>query len=562
MILAPHPYDELLSSFKLMRDAYRAGAGVKVLFLTDGEHSQLAHMRPKKKYGLARRAEAEAALRHIGPVECEFWGLPASGLTKALSATDTLRRFRLLLSAFSPTILVSPVPGELHPDHSAAAVLAEIGTGSMPEGRRPVLLRYALHLGRRFHPEEFGVRFGLSGEEKKEKLTLAGFYQGRGRSLRRLLPRAADAEYFSRLDDAGGPRLTALFNGGGYAWFRTDFTSRLRPVRFTALYHDGTTCARAGFTLNWNKTSAKLRDLDSGRVLGHAGFQRSFKRPGGLLILPLKAGSGLGLLGVKASRRLEYLDAAGFVKAAPPAARSDPFTCVVIPCHNVEEFCGQAVAEAARYADRVIAVDDGSTDGTHLKLLEAAKTGKVRVIKFPENRGKGAALLEGMRTALKETACDLVLTMDGDMTHRPGDIPAFKRAWSEGGEFIIGYRSPSGKVPLRRRLGDNIINSFVRLFLNKGVIDSRSGFRGFSRDCAAAMINSPAVRGSRYETEIDMISEALKGNWRLAQVEIPAIYIEGNKKASFRPVADSYRMTKTLMLNMSGLRKPRRGSKA
>ena len=147
LILAPHPDDELLSSFKLMRDACRAGARVKVVFLTNGERNHLAHMRSKKKlfitraggkkYGLERRAEAEAVLRRIGPVESEFWGIPDSKVTAALSGTDIVGRFRALLKSFSPTRVVSPAFGETHPDHSAAAVLAELGLASVPEGVRP-----------------------------------------------------------------------------------------------------------------------------------------------------------------------------------------------------------------------------------------------------------------------------------------------------------------------------------------------------------------------------------------------------------------------------------------
>jgi hypothetical protein len=439
--------------------------------------------------------------------------------------------------------------------------MAAIAAASMPADRRPELLGYALHQGRRFHPEEFDIRLSLSVAERKEKLILAGLYKSQVRSIRPLLPRVSQAEYFTSAADAGGPRLATVFNGGGYAWFRTDLGSQPRPVDFTALYCGGAACVRAGFRLSWNKNAVKLRDLDSGEDLGEVRFQKYFKSQGGLMTLPVKVG-GLSLMFVKAGRRLDYFDAAGFVKTAPGASRPGPATCVVIPCHNIEEFCGVSVSGAARYADQVIAVDDGSTDGTAAALAGAAKAANVRVISFPKNRGKGAALLEGMRVALLETSCDLVLTMDGDMQHRPEDIPSFQRARLEGGEFIIGYRGFSGKVPLRSRLGNNVINGFVRYFLNRGLIDSQSGFRGFSRDCAKAMLGSPAVRGGRYETEIDILSEAVKGNWRLAQVEIPTIYIEGNKKSSFRPCADSVRITKTFLLNMSGLRRGLGGSRA
>jgi LmbE family N-acetylglucosaminyl deacetylase len=566
LILAPHPDDELLSSFKLMREACRAGAAVKVIFLTDGERNHLAHMRAKKKifitaaakklYGLERRAEAAAVLGRLGPVQGEFWGLPDSGLTAALSSGDLLRRFRLALTGFAPTVVISPALGDTHPDHSAAAALAEITIASLPESARPALLCYSLHPGRRFHPEEFDVRLSLSAPERKEKAALAALYRSQYRGLRLLMPRVLWSEHFSSSRDPGGPRLGAVFTGGGSAWFKTSFSGRPRPVDITAFYYGGAVCERAVFRLNWKKIAVEPRGTAPAALPGPAGFQKFFTGPGGFFVVPERAAGGLRLLGVKAARRPGYFDDTGIVKAASPGLRPVEPVCVVIPCHNIEDLCGQAVSGAARFADFVIAVDDGSTDNTGRRLEEAAASANnVRIIKFPENRGKGAALLAGMRAALRETGCGLVLTMDGDMQHRCGDIPAFRRAFQAGGEFIIGYRGFSGKVPLRSRLGNNVINGFVRLFLNRALIDSQSGFRGFSRACAQAMVNSPAVRAGRYETEIDILSEAIRGNWRLAQVEIPTIYLDGNKKSSFRPVADSIRIITTFLRNMSGLKR-------
>ncbi len=570
LILAPHPDDELLSSFKLMRDGCRAGATVKVIFLTDGERNHLAHMRAKKKlfitaaakkrYGLERRAEAGAALAVLGRVQSEFWGFPDSGLTDALTAGGLHRRLRLLLAAFAPTVLISPAPGEIHPDHNAVAALVEITLASLPADTRPSLLWYSLHPGRRFHPEEYEIELGLSPREKKEKLASAAFYRSQAGSVRRLLARAAQAEYFKTSRDPGGPRLEAAFTGGGYAWFKTNLRGYPRPVDFTAFYNNGVVFEQAVFRLNWGKVSVEPRRPDSAAGPGPVRFQKFFRRPGGFIVLPEKTSGGLELFGLKAARKPGYFDISGIVRAAPEDHRPERSVCVVIPCHNIEDFCGPAVAGAARYADFVIAVDDGSTDNTAIRLDEAAKAaGNVRVLKFKKNLGKGAALLAGMRAALEQPGCGLVLTMDGDLQHRPEDIPAFRRAFQEGGEFIIGYRGFSGKVPLRSRLGNNVINGFVRLFLNRALIDSQSGFRGFSRACAQAMANSPAVRAGRYETEIDILSEAMRGNWRLAQVEIPTIYIDGNKKSSFRPVADSIRITATFLRNMSGLKRQNAG---
>lgn len=49
--------------------------------------------------------------------------------------------------------------------------------------------------------------------------------------------------------------------------------------------------------------------------------------------------------------------------------------------------------------DEIIAVNDGSTDGTSKVLEKYIGLNKLRIIELPENRGKGFAMAEGITTA-------------------------------------------------------------------------------------------------------------------------------------------------------------------
>src|SRR5205085_4855047 len=98
----------------------------------------------------------------------------------------------------------------------------------------------------------------------------------------------------------------------------------------------------------------------------------------------------------------------------------------VVPCFDVEATCGAVVETAARFAERVIAVDDGSHDGTRRALEQAAARsgGRVEVLALPANRGKGAAMLTAFRAALAGPAFDVLVTLDADGQHAPERIPA------------------------------------------------------------------------------------------------------------------------------------------
>ena len=68
-----------------------------------------------------------------------------------------------------------------------------------------------------------------------------------------------------------------------------------------------------------------------------------------------------------------------------------------------------------------LCVDDGSSDGTpdRIRSFEDSPSAAVRMIRFADNRGQGAALYRG----LQEAAGEVVITLDGDGQNYPGDIP-------------------------------------------------------------------------------------------------------------------------------------------
>jgi glycosyltransferase involved in cell wall biosynthesis len=229
---------------------------------------------------------------------------------------------------------------------------------------------------------------------------------------------------------------------------------------------------------------------------------------------------------------------------APPASsrRVARNVVCVVPCYNVAALCGPVLSEACRHGDRVIAVDDGSVDGTGEVLRSAAREsgGRIHVITHGRNRGKGAALLAAFQEALAGPAFEVLVTLDGDQQHRPSDIPLLVRAWSEGADLVIGGRSALRTMPLRSRIGNTITAFFLTRFYRDCPADTQSGFRAIDRGFLEEIV--ARIDGRRYETEMRILLLALTRKRRIASVPIPTLYLDGNRSSNYRPLSDSLRI--------------------
>ncbi|MEO9191072.1 MAG: glycosyltransferase family 2 protein, partial [Acetobacteraceae bacterium] len=101
---------------------------------------------------------------------------------------------------------------------------------------------------------------------------------------------------------------------------------------------------------------------------------------------------------------------------------------VVIPSYNTGARLLQTVRDARLAWNPVWVVVDGSTDGSDAAVQRLAATDDgLRVLTLPENRGKGAAILYGLKAAAAEGFTH-VLSMDSDGQHPAGHIASFMAA--------------------------------------------------------------------------------------------------------------------------------------
>jgi glycosyltransferase involved in cell wall biosynthesis len=152
---------------------------------------------------------------------------------------------------------------------------------------------------------------------------------------------------------------------------------------------------------------------------------------------------------------------------------------VLIPSYNPGPKVFETVRAARMQWDPVWVIVDGSTDGTDRALVAmAAVDSGLRVIVNRVNRGKGAALLEGLQAAAQQGFTH-ALTMDSDGQHPADRVPAFMAASAAAAHaMILGDPVFDSSAPRVRVNGRRICNWFTNLeTLWSGIHDSLFGFR-------------------------------------------------------------------------------------
>ncbi|MEN9935654.1 MAG: hypothetical protein RLZZ387_2233 [Chloroflexota bacterium] len=161
----------------------------------------------------------------------------------------------------------------------------------------------------------------------------------------------------------------------------------------------------------------------------------------------------------------------------PAGQRAWPFSIsVVIPAFNEGPRAGGIVrAVRAVLADaEIIVVDDASRDDT----ADQARAAGATVIQRPYNIGNGA----GVKTGVRAATGDVVVVIDCDGQHDPGDIP---RLLSYIGPYdmVIGSREDAtSHENWVRYAGNTLINRFGSYLMEMEMRDLTSGFRAFRRE--------------------------------------------------------------------------------
>lgn len=193
---------------------------------------------------------------------------------------------------------------------------------------------------------------------------------------------------------------------------------------------------------------------------------------------------------------------------------------VVIPAYNEAPRIGTSLAGLCERWPNVVVVDDGSADET----AEVARRHPVWLVRHPVNLGQGAALVTGIRFALKRGA-EFIITFDADGQHDVEDIdsllePLLKRE----ADIAFGSRFLGRTVglPTSRRLMLAAAVLLTRVLYGMPVTDAHNGLRAMSRKAAAAL----RITTNRMEHASEILERVREQHLRWTEVPVTIHYTE------------------------------------
>ncbi|HKJ49244.1 MAG TPA: DUF2062 domain-containing protein [Christiangramia sp.] len=214
--------------------------------------------------------------------------------------------------------------------------------------------------------------------------------------------------------------------------------------------------------------------------------------------------------------------------------------CVIVPTYNNAHSLGSFLNDLKLYTDRIIVINDGSTDSTP-DILKNHPEFHQKI--HPENKGKGMALKTGFSYA-EELGYDYAITIDSDGQHYPDDLDVFlteleSRKKTDPELLLVGDRNMGRDgIPGKSSKGNRFSNFWFLVVTGIELHDTQSGYRLYP----VKLINSLKLITWKFELEIEVL---VKAAWKKADVKnipIKVLYQEGERVTHFRPFWDIVRI--------------------
>jgi len=179
----------------------------------------------------------------------------------------------------------------------------------------------------------------------------------------------------------------------------------------------------------------------------------------------------------------------------------------------------------------IVAVDDGSTDGSRDILAEEAAAGDLKAFFHDVNQGKGA----GVRTGIEHATGDIILIQDADLEYDPRDYPALIRPIMEKRVTVVygsRFLGPRKAMLFWHMLGNKLLTLTTNVLYNTILSDMETCYKCFRAD----VVKGIPLRSRRFEFEPEITAKVLKRGHRIFEVPISYYgreYHEG-KKISWR----------------------------
>ena len=231
-----------------------------------------------------------------------------------------------------------------------------------------------------------------------------------------------------------------------------------------------------------------------------------------------------------------------------------PGFSLIIPAYNEADRIGQSLSDALDFLERnapeseVIVVDDGSTDATSEVVRDVfARRTKLatRLIRHAPNRGKGAAVRDGLLNAAR----DVALFSDADFSTPIDEAPKLLEPIFAGeldvafGSRALDRRLIGNRQAWYREQGGRFFNLLVRIATGLPYWDTQCGFKAFRLEAFRPVLQKAQSDGFGFDVELLYLAE--RAGLLMREIPVRWNHCDGSK---VHFVHDSWQMLQEIVV--------------
>jgi len=188
-------------------------------------------------------------------------------------------------------------------------------------------------------------------------------------------------------------------------------------------------------------------------------------------------------------------------------------TSIIIPVFNEVKTVEELIKKVENLSidKEIIAVDDGSNDGSAVVLKKMLDSGRIKFIQHQKNLGKGAAIKTGLRWA----SGDIVIMQDADLEQNPNDYYRLIQPIVNGETRVVfGYRVAKKPTSIYW-WGGQFVSIITRLLYGSHIKDVNNGYKIMTRN----LWNSLNLKSNRFQICEEITAKLLKRNEKIIQIQ-------------------------------------------
>jgi glycosyltransferase involved in cell wall biosynthesis len=204
---------------------------------------------------------------------------------------------------------------------------------------------------------------------------------------------------------------------------------------------------------------------------------------------------------------------------------------ILVPVYNEAATVAELIRRVrqAPLVLEIIAIDDGSTDGSGAILDQLQQSGDVdQVIHHPGNRGKGAAIRHGIAAATGE----VIVVQDADLEYHPTELPRLLQPILDGkADAVFGSRFLGGDhrvLYFWHSLGNRFLTLLSNMLTDLNLTDMETCYKMVR----APLMKSLVLTSDRFGFEPEITARLAQARARIWEVSISysgRTYEEGKK---------------------------------